>query len=122
MGMEIEMKIIDINDLTLGQIREIREIREMGNQAARGSHSLPIGKRVFIRTVTLYYVGRLDSVTDTDLVLSSASWVVDTGNFAKSLRSGEFAKTQAFVDDAIVLRSCMIDVTLWRHALPGHAD
>jgi hypothetical protein len=38
-----------------------------------------LNKLVVIHTVTNFYSGRLDSVTDGYIELSSASWIADTG-------------------------------------------
>ena len=68
---------MDINSMTVGEVKEIARL--FGSQATAKSHSFTIGKKYLVRLVTFYVVGKLESVTDTDMVLSSAAWVADTG-------------------------------------------
>lgn len=106
-----------IDDLT---IREAREIASMFGTTAAKSHSLPVGEAVLIRTVTLHYTGRIKSVTESDLVLSEAAWIADTGRFSTALKDGfpSNAEVEPFTDDVVVSRAVIVDVTRWRHDLP----
>lgn len=40
-----------------------------------------IGGGVFIRTVTMYYTGKVEKIAGKFLVLSQAAWIADTGRF-----------------------------------------
>ena len=60
------------------------------------NHSFDVGKSYLIRSVTMYYTGRLASVTDTDLVLEDAAWIADTGRFATALKTGELNEVEPF--------------------------
>jgi len=76
------------------------------------------GKQYFIRTATYHVVGRLDEIYQKELVLSSASWIADSGRFNAALRTGEFSEIEPFVNDVIVNRGGIIDATEWTHELP----
>lgn len=76
------------------------------------------GKQYFIRTATYHVVGRLDKIYTEELVLSSASWIADSGRFHQALKTGEFSEIEPFVNDVIVSRGGIIDATEWTHALP----
>jgi len=82
------------------------------------SHSIQVGKTYLIRTVTHYYTGRVVAVTDTDLLLTNAAWIADTGRFATALETGKFNEVEPFMDDVIVARGAIVDATQWRHDLP----
>lgn len=49
-----------------------------------------IGQAYFIRTVTMYYTGKLTAVFKNELVLETAAWIADTGRYFNALKSGDF--------------------------------
>jgi hypothetical protein len=63
-------------------------------------------------------LGKLDKVYDAELVMSSASWVADTGRFYDALKTGKLNEVEPFTDDVIVGRGSIIDATIWTHKLP----
>lgn len=71
-----------------------------------------------IRTVTMYYVGTLESVDDHELVLSSCSWVADTGRYNKALTTGELNEVEPMPGPVIVGRGAVVDAVEWTHELP----
>jgi len=77
-----------------------------------------IGEKVFIRTVTHYYVGLVEAVTATTVMLSNASWVADTGRFNGMLTTGEINELEPFVFPVHVARGAIVDHTSWPHDLP----
>lgn len=78
------------------------------------------GTNVFIRTVTHYFTGKVERVTKSWIILSSAAWIADTGRFADALRSGSLNEVEPYPDDAIVRvnRDGVIDIANWKHELP----
>jgi hypothetical protein len=78
------------------------------------------GKNVFIRCVTLYYTGKLESVDGDIAELSSAAWVADTGRFATALETGKLSEVEPFPADAPVYVNlgAMVDAVEWTHDLP----
>ena len=96
---------------------ELSELKSLLSQHSP-SHSFVLGECYLIRTVTLYYTGRVTSITDSDLVLSDAAWIADTGRFAEALKSGTLNEVEPFIDPVIVPRGVIIDATKWGHALP----
>ena len=77
-----------------------------------------IGKKYFIRTATYHVVGKLEYIYPKELVLSSASWIADSGRFNAALVSGNFNEIEPFVNNVIVSRGGIIDATEWTHELP----
>lgn len=110
----------NINDLTLGQIKELKELLTI-NQNNK-SHPWETGKAYLIRTVTMTIVGKLEVVYDTELLLSEASWVADTGRFNAALKYGldksSNSEIEPFEDKVIIGRGSIIDATIWSHNLP----
>lgn len=76
------------------------------------------GKSVFIRTVTLYYTGKLKKVCGQFLTLENAAWIPDTGRFYDFLRDGKANEVEPFVGEVHIPLGSLIDVTEWVHALP----
>lgn len=106
--MELEeMKLKDILELT---------------RALKGNKSddsfFEVNKCYLIRTVTLYYTGRLKKVNSRELLLEDAAWVADTGRFNECLTNGKFNEVEPFTDDVIVPRDAVIDATIFKHPLP----
>ena len=106
------------DELTLGQLKEISKL--VGNAGVPSpEHPYRVGKNYFIRTVTLYYTGRLTRVTAQELVLEDAAWIADTGRFSKALEEGELNEVEPFpVGDVIIGRGAVIDAVLWGTDLP----
>ena len=78
-----------------------------------------LGKKYFIRTATYHVVGQLNEIYQMELVLTSASWIADSGRFNAALVSGIFEEIEPFVNDVIVSRGGIIDATEWTHELPS---
>jgi len=74
-------------------------------------------KKYFIRTVTMYVLGKLVYFDDKELVLENASWVADSGRFNNALKTGKLEEVEPFVNNVIVNRSSIVDATEWDHEL-----
>lgn len=83
------------------------------------AHPYEVGKNYFIRTVTMYTVGKLVAIYDQELVFENASWVADMGRFNESLKTGRFQESERFESNAIVNRGAIVDATEWKHDLPA---
>ncbi len=107
---------MSIDNLTIKDARELAAL--FGNGSNTKTNPFKIGENYLIRTVTMIVLGKLESVYDSELVLSSASWVADTGRFYDALKTGKLNEVEPFTDDVIVGRSAIIDATIWTHKLP----
>ena len=103
------------DSLTLGEIRELMGL--FGTKPPQNSPFI-IGENYLIRTVTMMLLGRLESVGSTELVLSSAVWVADSGRFYDALKNGKLDEVEPFINDVIVGRGSIVDATIWTHKLP----
>jgi hypothetical protein len=108
------MTKINIDDLTLGS--------KFPDQSNNSISPFQIGKNYFIRTVTMSHIGKLTAVNADNFVLSSASWVADSGRFSDAMRSGleslSSSELEPFVNDVIIGRGALIDMTVYNFPLP----
>lgn len=79
-----------------------------------------IGDKVFLRTVTLYYLGRIKDIKAGIVTLEDASWVQDTGSrLYDFLESGIDDKSEIEpIGIAHINLGNMIDCLEWKHELP----
>jgi hypothetical protein len=78
------------------------------------------GQKVFIRTVTHYYTGKVLEVSDKWIKLADAAWVADTGRFAGALESGELNEVEVYPEGVpvYVAIGAIVDLCPWKHELP----
>jgi hypothetical protein len=105
---------MNIDNMTVKEIKHIQALLK-GNG---DTHPYKIGKNYFIRTVTLFYTGKLIRVTSKEIVLENAAWIADTGRFMDAIKTGKLNEVEPFQDDVIIGRGAIVDATVWKHALP----
>ncbi len=110
------MTNININDLTLGQLKELTGL--LGSSSKSEDHPYDIGKLYFIRTVTMHLIGKLEWVGDKELKLSQASWIADSGRFHDAIKTGKLNEVEPFINPVIVGRGAIVDITEWTHNIP----
>lgn len=79
------------------------------------------GKKVFIRTVTHYYTGRLTDSPEGWLKLDEAAWIADTGRFHIALREGRLEEVEPYPGTCWIAAGAVVDVCEWPHELPRTA-
>ena len=101
-------------------VEEVRALRVQQVTSVTTPPASPLrpGNNVLIRTVTFFHVGRVESVTDSEILLSQASWVADTGRFHTALRTGALNEIEPFVGPVSINRGVVVDVADWTHLLP----
>lgn len=77
-----------------------------------------LGNAVFIRTVTMYYTGRIVEILDKVLILTDAAWIADTGRFSQALEKGVLGEVEPYPNPVAINRDHILDVTMWNHTLP----
>lgn len=77
-----------------------------------------IGTNVIVRTVTLYYTGRLVAIEDGFLILADAAWIADTGRFHQALTNGTLNEIEPYPGECYVSSGAIVDVSPWHHELP----
>jgi hypothetical protein len=78
------------------------------------------GKSIFIKTCTNYFTGKCEEVTPEYFILKDAAWIAETGRFADSLKTGQFAEVEPYPDGSPVwvARAAVVDISIWLHPLP----
>jgi hypothetical protein len=113
--------MIDIESLTLGQIRAIQALA-FGVPAAASplpaTHPYMVGDAVFIRTVTYHYTGRIVAITPGEIVLAEAAWIADSGRFSVALATGTLSEIEPYPAGVVISRGAIVDVSPWAHPLP----
>lgn len=100
--------MINLNELTIGQAKELSALFT-GNDT---NGPWEIGKKYFIRTVTMHLTGELVSVSKQELVLKDAAWIADSGRFNEALKDiSKCKEVEPFVNQVIVGRASIIDAT-----------
>ena len=83
------------------------------------THSFEVGKAYYFRTVTYHSVGRIERVTDTDIVLSDASWVASAGRYQDCLLTGKVEDAEEIPGGRhVVMIGSIVDYDEWVHKLP----
>ena len=100
---------MNIDDLTLGQIKQIQAMTSAAPQQTDIS-AWEIGKPYLIRTVTMIDTGRVVGVTEHEIILEDAAWIADTGRFSDAVAKAEFGEVEPFPDGRVILgRGAIID-------------
>jgi hypothetical protein len=82
------------------------------NQIKKENSSWEIGKKYFIRTVTMHLTGELIAIGDKELTLKDAAWIADSGRFNEALKDINRCKeVEPFQDIVIVGRGSIVDAT-----------
>ena len=109
---------ININDLTIGQLKEITNLVACGKNENKSNY--PVGKNVIVRTVTMIYTGKLVSVTDSDFILNECSWIPETGRYMDFVENGTVNECEPYPGDLYVYinRGSLLDMCELRKTLP----
>lgn len=66
-----------LDDLTIGEARQIRDLLGTCSKAC----PFEVGSAYFIRTVTMFWLGRVVKIVGDFIVMEDAAWIADTGRF-----------------------------------------
>lgn len=81
-----------------------------------------IGQKIFIRTVTYFWVGKCVGFTGRLIILEDASWIGQTGRWSEMLADGLEAQSSAEIEPtgtAWVSWGAVVDVCPYPHPLPN---
>ena len=88
------------------------------NTGSTSETDFDVGDKVFIRTVTMIFTGRVKKVTDRFIHLEDSAWIADTGRFNQALATGSLSEVEPYPHGNAVTISSIIDFTKWEHNLP----
>ena len=98
---------MNIEELT---IKQARELAALFSTQPSTTHPFEIGKTYLIRTVTMIDTGIIKAVYPTEIVLTDAAWIADTGRFSDAIAKAEFNEVEPFPDGEIIIgRGAIID-------------
>jgi len=71
------------------------------------------GKKIFIRTVTHHYTGKVIDVTKSDLTLKNAAWIADDGKFNEFLKDPveKVNEVEPYNNNVTIMIGAILDVT-----------
>lgn len=78
---------------------------------------LEVGNKVFIRTVTYHCVGKIESMENGLVELSTAAWIADSGRFSQAIKNGTLNEVEP-VGRMGVSVGAIVDYFEWNHDLP----
>ena len=105
---------MDLEQITIGQFKELSDLFNKGKPK---QVPFKVGDNLFIRTVTLYYIGKVKEILGSWIVLEDATWVADTGRFHDFLKEYKCNEYEGFINDVKIPMDSIIDVTAWNGPL-----
>lgn len=93
---------------------------ESQSEQVEKKYPFKIGDKVFIRTITVYFLGRITDIKANFLKLENASWVQDTGSRLYDFLNDGIANNSEIEPIGIsqVNLDTVVDIIEWKHALP----
>lgn len=96
------------------------DIQSLPKQSASVMGPWEIGKKYFIRTVTMHLTGELIHVSRQELVIKDAAWIADSGRFNETLKDiNKASEVEPFQNNVIVGRGSIIDATAIANIITG---
>jgi hypothetical protein len=74
-----------------------------------------VGKNVFIRTVTHYFIGELVGMDAQCFYITQAAWVAETARWSETVSKGTLNEVEPYPTDLMVCvsRAAFIDIFEW---------
>ena len=98
--------------MELKDLCKIAEIFDNGKKETDEACPWVVGKKYFIRTVTMHHTGELVSVGPQELVLKDAAWIPDSGRFNEAVKDiSKCNEVEPFNAPVIIGRGSIVDAT-----------
>jgi len=107
-------KTITISDETYDKIKGDLSTEELVDISTLQDF---VGKKLFIRTVTYHFVGKVEKVLGNLLELSTASWVADSGRYMQAIKDGNLHEVEP-IGQTWLNTQTFVEITPWNHDLP----
>ena len=99
-------------------IKDLCKIISMLEGGTSNDGPWEVGKKYFIRTVTMHLSGELVSVSRQELVLKDAAWIADSGRLNEAVEDpNKFSEVEPFRRPVIVGRGSIVDATEIPHII-----
>lgn len=115
------MKTINIDGVKYVSEKDYQELsKKKAGKTIMNGKELPfvVGGKYFIRTVTYFATGEVESIKGDFLVLKDAAWIADTGRFAQAIETGVLSEVEPVEVLMFVNINTIIDAFEWQHSLP----
>lgn len=92
----------------------VAALETVNSKSAETSPNGPwqIGKKYFVRTVTMHLTGELTFVGSQELVMKDAAWIADSGRFHEAIRDvSKCSEVEPFAAPVIIGRGSIVDAT-----------
>lgn len=87
--------MINVDDLTLGQIKQLK-LAFLGGEEKEIQDDDLLNKNVIIRTVTMIYTGLLVGITKDEFILVDCSWIPETDRYMSFVAEGKVKECEPF--------------------------
>ena len=94
-------------ELLLEKIKDSKQ--ESVELSILNEHPFEIGKSYLIRTVTLYYTGKVKATKGKFIHLEKAAWIPDTGRWKEATEKGTFKEVEPFANNPWINTDSVID-------------
>lgn len=104
---------MEVDKLTVGELKELRCLLGNASGDCQRRPPMPVGKTVFIRTVTHHLMGTVKASYEEEVELVDAAWIADDGRFMEAMKIGDFKEVEPYPDGqpVYVNRGSVIDWT-----------
>ena len=104
-----------LDDLTIGQAKELAQLFGASNETKQTLAK--VGDKVFIRTLTYHYTGRVVEDNGKFLTLVDAAWIADSGRLNEAIANGTLKEVEPIGAVKIIYNN-IVDCIEWKHDLP----
>lgn len=102
---------MNVDELTISEAKKLTAM--LGGQAEKPC-PFEVGRAYLIRTVTMYWLGRVTAVVGDFLVLESAAWVADTGRYSKAVDGDSLQEVESMGDSPVFVGiGAIVDAKEW---------
>lgn len=111
---------MNIEELTLKQIKELSALINCGTTPASPHQPYDIGSNYIVRTVTMIYTGRLIEVGPQELVMTDVSWIPDTERYMEFVAEGKVKECEPYPEglNVCIGRGAIVDAVPFKKELP----
>lgn len=114
----MKKEILQIESL-LSQLKKAKEQDSIELTLPSLETPFEIGKAYLIRTVTLYYTGKVKKIKGKWIQLEEAAWIPDTGRWQEATEKGSFSEIEPFSYDPWINTDAVVDFGEITYPLPN---
>jgi len=107
-------RTIEVSEETYEKIKEQIGVEDVFDI---NSYDDMIGKKLFFRTVTYHYTGKITKIVGNFIGLSDAAWIADSGRFMDFLKSGKASEVEP-IGEMLLNMNTIVDAIPFNHELP----